>query len=207
MLEQQLQRQGYSIKGDTATKETGSGKGFQGFLSSVFGALMGDNLELPPEGEVDEFLEIARLTLNGLPGWPPPRSVALRNCVKPAPASRSAADRRPQSPPQLRVPKASAPPVVRPRPQARAVKQAHEPPTWMQDFIGAHRRPDSQPSRLTSTSGQNYIVSTVSSTKGKPSAHGPEWMKDFTHTSTTSRTGDKKGSKTSEKPEWMEDFE
>lgn len=76
LLEQELQRQGYSIKGDTATKETGSGKGFQGFLSAVFGSLMSDRLELPPEGEVDEFLEIARLTLNALPGWPPRLQIA-----------------------------------------------------------------------------------------------------------------------------------
>src|SRR5262249_50279233 len=72
-LEQELMAQGYEIKGDAAVKKPGGGGGFQGFLSTVFGPLMSDRLDLPPEGEADDFLNLAVIALNTLPGWPSPR--------------------------------------------------------------------------------------------------------------------------------------
>ncbi|MGA9768060.1 MAG: hypothetical protein WBV94_03405 [Blastocatellia bacterium] len=209
ILEQQLQSEGYAIKGDRAIKKAGSGEGFQGFLASVFGALMDESLEIPAEGEVDEFLDVAKLALNALPGWPSPRTVALRNCVRPASsaAARNTLSPPPVRPPQVRPPQPSAPspPVAQPRVQARPLKQDREPPAWMQDFIAAHHQPDLPPPRLTSTSGLNWQAAPPKGAKSPQQES--EWMMDFAQTSTARRTGDSKGSQPSVKPEWMEDFE
>ncbi len=75
LLEQQLQSQGYSIEGDKAIKKAAVGEGFKGFLAGVFGSLMSESLEMPPEADVEQFLEISRRALNALPGWPTPRAI------------------------------------------------------------------------------------------------------------------------------------
>ncbi len=178
VLEQQLLSEGYSVNGDTAVKKIKGGEGFKGFLAGVFGSLMSESLELPPEADVDQFLEISRRALNALPGWPSPRAAALRNRVRPASAEayRNAARRRPAQPAQIRVPQ---PGEASPHPQIRQVRQGSappdappdhppdHPPDWMQDFIAAHHRPDAAPPRLTPTS------------KRPAPAPKPEWMKDF----------------------------
>ena len=188
-LERQLQAQGYEIKGDRAVKKVEEGEGFRGVLASVFGALMSDELELPPEAGVDEFLSIARLTLEAAPGWPSPRSVALQSLVKPAPARRG---ERPPTPPVVRTPQPSSQPRparVTPRPAARP----DGPPAWMRDFIAAHRQPGAPPSRLTSTAPQG--------------SKEPGWLKDFEDSPAEQATGAAKKKQKTVKPEWMKDFE
>lgn len=165
MLEQQLMAEGYSIRNGFAVKKAQGGEGFKGFLAGVFGSLMNDSLELPPEADVDEFLEIAGRVLNSLPVWPSPRAAALRTRVKPAPAE-AHCNRRPAQPPQTRIPQ---PGEIRPRAPVRPIRQSDEPPDWMRDFIAAHHRPNAASPRLTSTLGVK---------KPAPSPK-PEWMKDF----------------------------
>jgi hypothetical protein len=194
-LERQLISQGYEIKGGAAVKKAPSGGGFQGLLATVFGPLMSDRLELPPEGEADDFLDLAVTALNTLPGWPSPRIAALRSCVKPVPAGayRNALTRRAAQAPQIRGPQ----PGVNQRPaQIRPVRPANEPPDWMRDFIASHREPGAPPPRLTSTSAPDR----------KSPAQEAEWMKDFApRPEDKRRTPDKAESQT--EPGWSEDFE
>lgn len=164
-LEQQLMAEGYSIENGAAVKKAPGGEGFKGFLAGVFGSLMNDSLELPPEADVDEFLEIAGRVLNSLPGWPSPRAEALRMRVKPAPAE-AQRNRRSAQPAQIKIPQ---PGEARPRAPVRPIRQSDEPPDWMRDFIAAHHRPNAASPRLTSTLGVK---------KPAPSPK-PEWMKDF----------------------------
>lgn len=202
MLGQQLQSNGYEIEGNQATKKTQAGSGFQGFLASVFGSLMSEVLELPPEGKVDDFLRIAAATLNNFPGWPSRRALALRNRLKSAPpdAYRNAA-RRQAPPPQIKIPVSSAasPAPLQPRVQEQMIASTSEPQEWMKDFINAHQKPGSASPRLTSTAA----MSRSSASKRRE----PEWMKDFSQTGTTKPSEDPPESSPAIKEDWMKDFE
>jgi hypothetical protein len=194
-LERQLMSQGYEIKGGSAVKKAPSGGGFQGLLATVFGPLMSDRLELPPEGEADDFLNLAVTTLNTLPGWPSQRIAALRSCVKPVPAEayRNALTRRAAHAPQIRTPRPS---VNRRSAPVRPVRSGDEPPDWMRDFIASHREPGAPPPMLTSTS-------TLDRKSAPPEM---EWMKDFApQPEDKHRKPDESESQT--KPEWLDDFE
>jgi hypothetical protein len=196
-LEQELQSQGYTINGEKAVRKTASGEGFKGFLTSVFGALMSEEVDLPPEGEVDEYLDLARRALQSLPGWPSPCSLALRECLKPAPVRQRA---RPVPPPQIKTPRLSSPPPRMATPPARPpVGSPDEVPDWMRDFMTVHRRPNAPPSKLTST--------TPLTSQRPQSSSGPDWMKDFEQN--TPKKTDEKPPRTSagKTPDWMKDFE
>jgi hypothetical protein len=200
-LERQLMAQGYEIKGGAAVKKAEAGGGFQGLLATVFGPLMSDRLELPPEGEADDFLHLAGSALNTLPGWPSPRIVALRSCVKPAPAEayRNALRRRAAEAPQIRIPQPS---LIQRHTQVRPVRPINEPPDWMQDFITAHREPGAPAPRLTSTAELNR----KSASSAESGAQELDWMKDFAPQATDKhRKPDKSEAQT--KPEWIDDFE
>ena len=198
-LEQQLRLQGYEIEGDTARKKPDTGEGFKGILASVFGALTGDRLDLPPEAEVDEFLDLARRTLMSLPGWPSPRARALRDCVRPAPARREV--RHPPMPPCTPQLSAPLPPVRAPHPTRRS----HEPPEWMKDFISAHRQSDGPPPRLTSTTVLK--PQTVSTKITDSSGREPEWLEDFEQPLPVKQPDEAQKQRQLDRPGWMDDFE
>jgi hypothetical protein len=200
-LEGQLMAQGYEIKGDRAIKKAEAGGGFQGLLATVFGPLMGDRLELPPEGEADDFLDLARTTLDTLPDWPPARIAALRSCVKQvtAEAYRNAITRRSTEAPQVRVPQPS---MIHRHTQVRPVRPGGGPPDWMQDFITAHREPGAPAPRLTSTATLKPEPISIADS-GKQEL---EWMKDFApQAADKNRKPDKSEAQT--RPEWIDDFE
>src|SRR5262249_20718391 len=182
MLEQQLIAQGYAISGDKANKKVDAGRGLQGRLASVLGALMNEQLALPPEGGVDDFLALAGRALEALAGWPSPRAVALRNLVQPALARRSSV---PRYTPQINIPQASAPSPPShsgTRPQAPYRKPSVDTAVWMQDFIAAHRQPHSPPPRLTAISDwtKDFAQDTASIKKRERDSNPPsEWMEDF----------------------------
>lgn len=188
-LERQLQSQGYEVSGDTAVKKTPAGEGFRGLLASVFGSLMAESLELPPEAEVDDFLRIAALALEALPGWPSPRAAALRDRIKPAPPELY----RDETPRQPAPPAPETAPRPRRKMPVRAAPAGDGPPAWMQDFIESHRRPGAPEPRLTSTAAL-------------PPARRREWMEDFEQ-----NPGPRSGVKperagTAGEPTWMKDF-
>jgi hypothetical protein len=200
-LERQLMAQGYEIKGGAAVKKAEAGGGFQGFLATVFGPLMSDRLELPPEGAVDDFLNLAGTTLDTLPGWPSPRIAALRSCLKQvsAEAYRNALSRRATEAPQITIPQPS---VIQRHTPVRPVRPINEPSDWMQDFIAAHRERGAPPPRLTSTAA----LKRKSTSSAESGAEELEWMKDFApQAADKPRKPDKSEPQT--KPEWIDDFE
>ncbi|HKX28814.1 MAG TPA: hypothetical protein VJ302_14045 [Blastocatellia bacterium] len=210
VLEQELQSQGYTINGDQAVKPK-TGAGARGLLAAVFGPLINDRLELPPEGTVDEFLGLAGQALAAMPGWPPPRTTALRSRVRPAPSRLRLADRVPFSPapPRIQPPNAPALPRVRTARPVQKARPGNEPPAWMQDFIAAHCRPESPPPKLTSTAAPKPPRGDRA--KRGSAAVPPEWMKDFDQPSPPAQPPAEVKRKSSsgkpESPEWMDDFE
>src|SRR5262245_3166384 len=204
-LEQQLTSKGYEIKGDTAVKKVDAGAGFQGFLAAVFGSLMSERLDLPPEGEVDDFLNLATITLNALPDWPTSRILALRNCVKQvtAEAHRAAATRRTLSTQQIKTPQ---PGKAQQPAQLRQIRQVSKPQDWMQDFIAAHHQPGAPPPRLTSTAVLKRESRSTSTDKSEVRNTG--WMKDFAPQAQQAADKHEKPDKSEieTEPEWIDDF-
>ncbi|HMY73827.1 MAG TPA: hypothetical protein PLQ88_18560 [Blastocatellia bacterium] len=192
LLEQQLQTEGYEIKGDKAVRKSNRDGEPAGLLAKVFGALLSESLKLPPEGQPEDFLQLAKLTLQALPGWPTARSVALKNLIKPASpiAARTAI-----TPPPPHVQTFASRPKLPPR-------ATNEPPAWVKDFAATHQRPNSEKPRLTSHSTND--------------TNSPEWMKDFDEPAIPSaiqnetNTSDKSPHNPVNKnpqPDWMQDFD
>lgn len=195
LLEQQLQAEGYEIKNDKAVRKAEQ----SGLLANVFGALLSESLKLPPEGRPEDFIELARLTLQALPGWPSARALALRNLIKPAPPGSAL---RTIIPPPSPSPQTN---YSRPQLPRRPESLSDEPPSWVQDFIVTHQGSNTTKPRLTSNSGSD--------------TNFPDWMKDFADVSIPSMIEtDSNETKASHKsptqpitkrnqPDWMEDFD
>lgn len=211
-LEQELKAQGYRVEGDTAFKETNSDEGFKGFLASVFGALRNDDLTLPPEGETDDFLRIARQTLEHLEnGFPSPRIVALRNCLKSAPTHRQVQSPLTPTPPIKTPAPVKTPPTPLRAERVTVQKTAaleSEPPAWMRDFIHAHRKED-EPPKLTSTSKpEPPIISAAKNiSETQKQRRRAEWEKDFGQPAEIESKKKDEKEKLPVKPDWMKDFE
>ncbi len=192
LLEQQLQTEGYEIKGDKAVRKSNRDGEPAGLLAKVFGALLSESLKLPPEGQPEDFLQLAKLTLRALPGWPTARSVALNNLIKPASPIAARTAITPPPPPAQTL-------ASRPKLPSRAT---NEPPAWVKDFAATHQRPSSEKPRLTSHSANDI--------------NSPEWMKDFdepaipsaiqNETNTSNKSSLKPVNKNPQ-PDWMQDFD
>ena len=198
ILEQQLQAEGYEIKDDKAVRKANRDDAESGLLATVFRKLLSESLKLPPEGCPEDFVELARLTLKALPGWPTARAFALRNLIKPVPHAPS---HRTINPP----PVSPQPVFSRPRLPRKTEPVTNDPPNWVQDFIVTHQRSNAAKPHLTS----NFPSDTNS----------PDWMKDFAADSIPSvirkdanetNASHKSPTKPVNKdnpPDWMEDFD
>lgn len=198
MLEQQLQAEGYEIKDDKAVRKSKRDDEESGLLASMFRTLLSESLKLPPEGRPEDFIELARLTLQALPGWPTARAFALRNLIKPASLASSY---RTINPP----PVSSQPVSSRPRLPRRTEPVTNDPPIWVQDFIVTHQGSNAAKPHLTSNSAYD--------------TNSPDWMKDFATNSVPSvirkdanetNASHKSPTKPVNKdnpPDWMEDFD
>lgn len=191
LVEEQLKQRGYTIEGETAVIKTTVTQGFQGFLESAFGSIMKDRLDLPPQGTVNEFLQIAETALDAFKGWPPKRIIALHNRVSPASAdARMRAARycssaaTVQPPRQVRTP--SPPDRVVSQPvqqtakrigteQSSSGKQKTEAQIsgWMNDFVQSHQKPGAPAPRLTTTGPPPCTPKTPAGKIKK------EWLNDF----------------------------
>lgn len=181
VMEQNLAAQGYKIKGDTAVRNKAAmllpnqNPLFTGMLQSVFGDIAQDKLELPPEGTVDDLIQIANECIYKLPGWPPQRTVQLRSRCQPvssdvrARAANAAPLRDPIVHHPVKTPQApqavAAPPVVSQPGRKNAQPVSPRPAAWMQDFIQSHQKQGAPPPRITS-------ATPVPEPK-------PDWLKDF----------------------------
>lgn len=206
-IEQKLTSQGYLIEGERAVKKTVSGEGFKGFLASVFGALMNDDLTLPPEGTTQDFLALARETMRHLQNdYVSPRIIALKDCLKAAPAGQTNEVFVP--PPIIKTPHQMPPvsiPVAPPVRLENRTKTENEPPDWMRDFIAVHRQSDAPPKITSTTNLKPPIISSESIISGQ--SRRDEWRNDF-NTATKENSENKKSKiKPAEKPDWMKDFE
>ncbi|HQR35422.1 MAG TPA: hypothetical protein PLK30_21970 [Blastocatellia bacterium] len=199
LLEQQLQAEGYEIKDNKAVRKTGRDDERSGLLATVMSALLNESLKLPPEGRPEDFIELAKLTLQALPGWPSARTLALRNLIRPAvPGS----GHKTTNSPSPSFPQTT---YSRPKPPRRLEPLNDNPPNWVQDFLVTHQSSNTAKPRLTSNSATD--------------TNFPDWMKDFvgdsipsviqtdsdetnaSHKSPTNRLTQ------NNPPDWMDDFD
>lgn len=199
LLESQLTDQGYVVKGNSATRK-GSGRSLgAGLLRSILGSLAGDQVDLPPEGSVDDLIEIAARVLRSLPGWPPPRSLALRNLVKTVSPEARPGGRSKYVSRATHLP-AGAATLAAGRGQGQA-NVSSGPAEWMNDFIDAHRKTGSGSVRLTSTASLARPPSSAGAPA--PRQRQAQWMKDFDGGTPVQQ----KQRKDDSPPDWMKDFE
>ncbi len=179
-LEQQLESNGYAIKGNVATRLPGTNTGIPKMLSYALGHLIKDKTTLPPQGNINEYIALAENTIKHLPGFPPTRLKALRNRVRPVSAeARAQGSRAKSAPPQsVRIP------AGQPFPPQMGNAPAPRKADWMQDFISKHRPAGTGETRLTTMSG---LAGSRSSAPAK--------------------TGSKAETKLKAKPDWMSDFD
>jgi hypothetical protein len=178
-LEQQLESNGYQIKGNVATRLPGANTGIPKMLSYALGHLIKDKTTLPPQGNINDFIALAETTINHLPGFPPTRLKALRNRVRPVSAEARAQGSRAKLAPA----QAARIPAGQPFP----AQIGKAPPTkkvdWMQDFISKHRPAGAGETRLTTMSGlSGSRASAPAKSAAKPETKlkaKPDWMSDF----------------------------
>jgi hypothetical protein len=233
-LEQELEAQGFQIKGDTAVRKLNTSAGFSGMLQSVFGSNQHDKLSLPPEGSIDDFIQLAEQVMMSLPGWPPERTKLMRRQIKPASGevrmrAKGTAALKPR---EIKTPKpmpvhdyrgeflnatsASTEDTRRntdgtERPFASPTKlhTHYEPESWVQDFINQH----GGEGQTKLTNSKNVPTPPV----GSGQKREPSWMSDFSTNDgkpqvfqTNANEEKKKESETKKpaaKPDWMKDFE
>lgn len=170
-LEKQLTREGWIVKGDRAQRRPALRAGWRRVFGWLFAGFARERRTLPPEGKLDEFVELARIALAALPGWPDSRARVLMNRLGGAAPLHQPERPIPRAVP---APPSTAPPAqpvaVPPRIRRVARPGAGNVPDWMQDFIAGHRstRPTQAKPRGEGDSGVRQST-----------ADRPDWMKDF----------------------------
>ena len=206
---QELKSQGYKVEGDNAIKQTPSTGGLKGFLSSIYGALTADELIVPREGTVDEFIALARDTLRPLEkDSSMNRAVAVRSCIKPLPANNYTV--KTNTPPAELTRKNSMKTPAAPDYRLEQYQQISKSKSsdWMNDFISAHHTKDSV-SKITSASELKPPVIAKSAAESKKEKQ-KEWQTDFSGFAENSASkakdeNDRAQAKSS--PDWLKDFE
>ncbi|SRR5579883_276501 len=208
---QQLEAQGYAIKGDLAVRQPGATTtGFPRLLVSALGNLIGEKVPLPPEATIDEFIEIARQALHALPGYPPSRTKVLQSRIgKASSEARAEASRKVAPPPPVKTPSNDF--AQRPATAPAPAPQNNRRTDWMKDFMAQRSAPSSTPTRLTSIA--DLALGSPEPVPPRAKKPRPDWMSDFESaeeldkkTKQTERV--KETGKVSEKkPDWMSDFE
>lgn len=176
---QQLETNGWAVKGNVATRLPGANIGMNKMLSMALGTLIKDKMTIPPQGSIDDYIALAEMTIRNLPGFPPSRLKALRNRVRAvSPEARAQGSRAKTAPAQAaRTPKGQTfPAQIGNSPPAKTAD-------WMQDFIAGHRPAGSGETRLTTMSGlaNNRAGATpVSAKRAETKLNAkPDWMSDF----------------------------
>jgi hypothetical protein len=187
LVEKELVKQGYRIDGNTAVK-TPQAKGMVGeLLLSIFSDYVSKRVPIPPEGTVEQFIEITKNVLSALRDWPSGCSRALRARFKRSPFAAAALPANgPAAPPA-----AAATPIMPPAPRQQIPAASPRRPNiyrpkgdsrkdWMQDFVDLHRKPGSTPPKLTRVeemepSRQPRGLARTEANEGPKK----DWMKDF----------------------------
>jgi hypothetical protein len=170
LLEQRLMSEGYEIQGDQAIRKRGDEAGFRKLLNHVLDALSCETLPLPPEGRTEDFQAISRAALERLPGFPPPRTVALRQRLNPTQPGATFRVSNPVPAPQPRIPAPAVTSQTSVPPRAIPLRR-RDADDWMKDFTATPRPPGAAPPRL---SGPSAPSPPRGARKGQP-----DWMNDF----------------------------
>jgi hypothetical protein len=169
LLEQRLQSEGYEIEGEFAVRKRSAATGFRGILHNVLDALASETVSLPPEGRIADYLALSREALVVLPGFPPSRTVALRQRLNSAQPAHRFPVTNPVPPPVRSsdpVPGTVSTAAPRLLPLGR-----REPTDWMNDFIA-----DRQPEKARPVRSVPPAVRPPRSTQRRGE---PDWMGDF----------------------------
>jgi hypothetical protein len=195
VVEQELLADGYAVAGEVARRAPGPAVGFAGLLRSVFGQLMTEEVQLPPEGSVEDYVQLVHQSLAALPGFRSGRAQVLQQRVTHGSIAPS---------PVRPVPVRPSPTPTSPPPPRTTLSTRADPADWMQDFAGS-RRAASAPPRITSSRavGERHRPNAQA---GKPQDRPSEWMKDFAAPQPEPDSPVEKREPGS-KPEWMRDFE
>ncbi|MBA3860059.1 MAG: hypothetical protein C0507_24385 [Cyanobacteria bacterium PR.3.49] len=208
---QQLETNGWAVKGNVATRLPGANIGMNKMLSMALGTLIKDKTTIPPQGSINDYIELAEMTIRNLPGFPPSRLKTLRSRVRPVSPEARAQGSRAKT--------AAMQPARTPKGQTFPAQTANSPPAkksdWMQDFIAGHRPAGAAETRLTTMSAlASNRASTPPNSSKKPEKKlnaKPDWMSDF-----DSSPAGKEKINSQEKEEikekknqnsWMKDFE
>lgn len=189
-LEQDLQAEGYEIKGDTARKQFQVSAQEQGWLRAVFESLTAEQLQLPPEGTIEDYVNLAAQTLAQLPEWPSARARAIRERVTAMPPNINRTVAAVRSAPLTQP--ALTPPTEPPRVTLKPVERA----AWIEDFIASHQVPGQPAPRLTTTPLIN-----------RDATQSTSWQEDFAPPTNPSKPTAKPAKQQSAQPDWMKDFE
>ncbi|MBX9568028.1 MAG: hypothetical protein K2X77_03995 [Candidatus Obscuribacterales bacterium] len=200
-LETQLEGKGYVIKGDVAIRRAGGNNKVVGALSQIFKSLE-DRLELPPQATIEQLLDIAKMTLTTLPGWPPPQSRSIQSKTSQASAelmARASSPRGASNLPQI--------PVCGSTPQ----RTRKRPEDWLRDFGGGSKQnPDLTPPlphpKTGPLAGSNLGKKTgeVDAHLRKPASQNSSAIEHAGHGQVSKHAPANVG--TGSQPDWMSDF-
>ncbi|WP_233582784.1 hypothetical protein [Corallococcus sp. CA053C] len=192
----ELELKGFEVKGDIAIPRPTKG----GLVGKLAGWLQSEEVRVPREAPLSEFLELARRVLPLLPGWPTETERTLRAHVLAGSLSPGASTPR-MTPPRAPPRDAPLPPRL-PTPPARSSD-------WMNDFLDAHARTGAAKPRLTPMKSQPAARPAAKPT-APPSSSKASWQSDFA-ASPSARPALKQQEKApvtpGKKPDWMNDFE
>ncbi len=220
-LEMNLEARGYKVKGNLARRamSASSGSGpLDNVLSNLYGKLSRDRLDLPPEGSLDDFLEITRKTIQSIKGWPPEKNKVLARLCRTATPDEIArasqtiesetvkVSKTPQRPASMvKNDELSRPFVRRDAPVVNA-----GPPDWMKDFMKAHMQSSSVITQFHQNAKSNAASAQSQNSSPKKEntlAGNSDWVKDFDSTISEIKNDKTKPEENKKAPDWMADFQ
>lgn len=218
-LEASLEARGYGIKGNTAVRKMPvpgvNNPIMDGVLEHLYGKITRDKLELPPEGTLDDFVELAGMAMKSISGWPPERCRLLARLSRSATAEEIARASQSIDP----APRAARTPQ-RPSSNVRSneFNQAASPPrqvaanpgpaAWMKDFMSNHQAGAAATITPSGIRGSNLAPQKQAGPKSKPAEPSKaEWMDDFAPAKEEIKHNKTKQEENESKPDWMGDFQ
>jgi hypothetical protein len=147
-LVDQLAREGWEIRGNTAVHRVVPRGGFTGFLSMALGSDYDRKIALPPEASPAAFMALAARMVASFPGFPDERAQAMTRRVGAGPAMRFTQPITipPQSTPASLDRRLAASPAFPARP-------AGEREDWEREFERAFAEPGAPPGRRVTSMG------------------------------------------------------
>lgn len=234
-LRYNLEQRGYAIKGNTAVKKLpvkGVGDPIvDGVLDHLYGKITKDKLDLPREGSVNDFMDVAKFAMQSISGWPPQRCklvAGLSRVASPEEIARASqsfyhdaarCEKTPQRPFQVANSAAKVDFAQNVSMEKKPISNPG-PPTWTKDFTKNHSSvnppiltpsvfPGEQKfeSKNVTTPAKSNSPQGGSSENRKGAAQKPGWMDDFSGGKPEIKDNKTKQDENESKPDWMADFQ